>query len=149
MVYRKDIETRQKLDGVAMERRILQESLEHPFVVQLNATFATAKYEYLVMEHCRAGDLFEVQGKFRGARMPEAAAKFYACEIILGIEHVHGLGFIVRTTQHRLYFYPSPNNKGCNRYGTLSLRTYWSTDSVRNATLRAMHVDARTEMFTK
>ena len=52
--------------------------------------------QYLVLELCQGGDLFEVQGKFPSNRIPEAAARFYTAEIILGVEQIHSLGYVLR-----------------------------------------------------
>jgi protein-serine/threonine kinase len=42
---------------------------------------------HFVLEFCAGGELFFLISKFR--RFPEAIAKFYFMEILLGIEYLH------------------------------------------------------------
>lgn len=47
-----------------------------------------------VLEYCPGGELFTYVKRFK--RMPEDVARFYMMEILLGIEHLHGLSIVYR-----------------------------------------------------
>jgi serine/threonine protein kinase len=83
VVCRADAAARGKAEDFAMERRLLRECA-HPFVVKLHGAFSWgARHDCLALEHCAAGDLFAVAGRFGVlARVPEAVARFYACELV-------------------------------------------------------------------
>jgi len=104
-----DIQLRGIADCLATERDILLRSLNHPFVAQMHATFATPTFEYMAMEICD-GSLFDMlydkhaaekSSPFAGRKgepphMKEAHARFYIAELLLGVEHIHSLGYVYR-----------------------------------------------------
>ncbi|KAK6461456.1 elongation factor 2 [Scheffersomyces coipomensis] len=65
----------------------------HPFLLNLHCCFQTENRIYFVMEYISGGDLmFHVQnGKLHPKR-----AKFYACEILLGLKYFHDNGIVYR-----------------------------------------------------
>ncbi|KAK6205504.1 elongation factor 2 [Scheffersomyces amazonensis] len=65
----------------------------HPFLLNLHCCFQSENRIYFVMEYISGGDLmFHVQnGKLHPKR-----AKFYACEILLGLEYFHQNGIVYR-----------------------------------------------------
>jgi serine/threonine protein kinase len=68
------------------ERQIL-ERFAHPFIVHLQYAFQDENKLYLVTEFMQGGELFyhlRKEGIFR-----ESRARFYLCEIILALEHLH------------------------------------------------------------
>ena len=91
-----DVEARGKQDDVERERKILQMASGHPFVLNAHACFGSDNFEFLVLDHCPGGDLFEVQSTFPNQRMSESAARFYFTEVMLGCECIHDLGFVIR-----------------------------------------------------
>ena len=75
------------------ERRIM-EKINHPFIVGLKFAFQSKKKLYFVMDYCPGGELFfylEKIGKFK-----EKTARFYAANILLGIEELHWNNVIYR-----------------------------------------------------
>ncbi|KAJ1457462.1 kinase-like domain-containing protein [Pelagophyceae sp. CCMP2097] len=75
------------------ERTILHK-LKHPFVVSLFGTFQDAKRIYFVLEFVAGGELFS---KVRGNKcLTEASARFYLCEILAALAHVHAAGYVYR-----------------------------------------------------
>ncbi|XP_012231462.1 ribosomal protein S6 kinase beta-1-like [Linepithema humile] len=75
------------------ERNIL-ESVKHPFIVDLKYAFQTGHKLYLILEYMCGGELFRHlndEGIFL-----EDTARFYLCEIILALEHLHLQGIIYR-----------------------------------------------------
>eukprot|EP01043_Picozoa_sp_COSAG02_P074094 COSAG02_NODE_14678_length_1249_cov_1.105217_2_plen_199_part_00 len=103
-----DIRAR-RLEGCLMrELHILQGSVQHPFVAQLHAAFATSSFEYVCMELCIAS-MFEAMyskgtslaATYTGQlgepnHMQQEWARFYIAEMILGVAHIHSLGYIYR-----------------------------------------------------
>ena len=56
--------------------------------------FQTADKLFFVLDYCGGGELFFHLGKV--GRFPEDRAKFYAAQITLALEYVHGLDIIYR-----------------------------------------------------
>jgi serine/threonine protein kinase len=75
------------------EREIL-EKITHPFVVKLHYAFQSSDKLHLVCDYMPGGEIFyhlRKEGCFS-----EERAKFYICEIILALEHLHKNGIIYR-----------------------------------------------------
>lgn len=66
----------------------------HPFVVALQCAFQTEHKLFLVMEYLPGGELFFHLSK-KGLFLEEYA-KFYAAEMVLALEFLHGKGIIHR-----------------------------------------------------
>lgn len=84
------------LDRIKHERAI-HESIDHPFVVKLIATFETQSHHFSIMEYASGGDMYQLlqrQPKRQG--LEEDEVKFYMCEIFLALSHVHSKGIIYR-----------------------------------------------------
>jgi serine/threonine protein kinase len=75
------------------ERKIL-EKIIHPFIVHLQYAFQDENKLYLVTEFMQGGELFYHLRKDK--LFKESRAKFYLCEIILALEHLHKNGCIYR-----------------------------------------------------
>lgn len=75
------------------ERNIL-ESIKHPFIVDLKYAFQTGYKLYLILEYMCGGELFR-RLNIEGFVM-EDSARFYLCEIILALQHLHLQGIIYR-----------------------------------------------------
>merc|ERR1711865_611409 len=63
-------------------------------IVSLNYAFQTPKKLYMVLEYCAGGELFFHLS--RAGRFSEGRCKFYASEILLGLEYLHSLDIIYR-----------------------------------------------------
>jgi len=83
----------QRLQRVITEKRILAR-LRHPFVVSLHWAFQTSTHLFLVLDFCGGGELFFHMLK-RG-RFEETDARFYFCEILLGLEYLHSQQVLYR-----------------------------------------------------
>lgn len=98
------------------ERKILEE-VDHPFLVSLRFAFQTTSKLYMVFGACAAGrvcasavdrspspgprppDFFnggELYHYISRGRFTEERSRFYAAEIILGLEHMHSMDIIYR-----------------------------------------------------
>ncbi|XP_062839367.1 protein kinase C theta type isoform X1 [Anolis carolinensis] len=77
-----------------VEKRVLSLAWEHPFLTHVFCTFQTQENLFFVMEYLNGGDLmFHIQicHKFDIGR-----ARFYAAEIICGLQFLHSKGIIYR-----------------------------------------------------
>ncbi|KAK3326283.1 kinase-like domain-containing protein [Apodospora peruviana] len=84
---------KQQLAYLRDERDVLAEA-ESEWVVKLYTTFQDSTTLYMLMEYLPGGDLMSLLIKFEV--FTEDITRFYAAEIINGIEAVHKLGFIHR-----------------------------------------------------
>lgn len=69
---------------------------QHPFVLGLRGAFHTPAKLYLLLDFCNGGDLYGLLSRTKEKRLSEPSARFYAMELFLAIEHLHGLGLIYR-----------------------------------------------------
>jgi len=88
----------QKKKGVAhvMQELNILRSCAHPFVIKLNASFQTKHWLCHLMEFCPRGHFYSLLQAQDKKRLPEDSARFYAAEILSGIEYLHINGFIYR-----------------------------------------------------
>ncbi len=54
--------------------------------------FQDEQFLYMVMELCSGGNLLDLVQDFIGPAFPEDWARFYAAEMILGVEALHQMG---------------------------------------------------------
>eukprot|EP00029_Vermamoeba_vermiformis_P002869 TRINITY_DN13238_c0_g1_i1.p1 TRINITY_DN13238_c0_g1~~TRINITY_DN13238_c0_g1_i1.p1 ORF type:complete len:446 (-),score=139.44 TRINITY_DN13238_c0_g1_i1:132-1469(-) len=90
---KKNIVDRGEIEHTKAEKNILQK-VRHPFIMNLHYAFQTPDKLYLVLDFINGGELFyhlQNERKFSTER-----ARFYAAEIVLGLEHLHKLGIIYR-----------------------------------------------------
>jgi len=77
------------------EKRILSK-MRSPFVLSLRYAFHDEESLYLILDMCSGGDLKFHLNTARSRRFPEAQARFYAAEILLGLEHIHAQQYVYR-----------------------------------------------------
>ncbi|XP_055597360.1 cAMP-dependent protein kinase catalytic subunit beta-like [Uranotaenia lowii] len=82
-----------QLQHTANEKRILQ-SVQFPFLVNLEACFKDNSYIYLMMPFICGGEMFSLLRNCR--RFGEDQAKFYAAQVLLALEYLHHLSLIYR-----------------------------------------------------
>jgi serine/threonine protein kinase len=87
------VRVQQQVLHTRTEREIL-EKIDHPFIVKLFYAFQDDSKLYLVTEFMQGGELFFHLNKDRF--FSEDRTRFYACEIILALEHLHSKGCIYR-----------------------------------------------------
>ena len=93
-VLRKEKIMNQNLLKYAMAERNVLSISNHPFIVKLNFAFQTNTKLFLIMEYCKGGDLSK--HLYFEKRFSEQRAKFYICEILLGLEYLHKRDIIFR-----------------------------------------------------
>lgn len=93
MLKKKDLVARKQVVHTKTERKVLAD-IDHPFIVSLRKAFQTKSKLYMLMDfHC-GGELFyhlQKEGRF-----DEGRSRFYAAEICLAIECLHGHGITYR-----------------------------------------------------
>jgi len=82
-----------QVEHVKAETAILS-MIEHPFIVNLLATFQDDKRLFLVLEFINGGELFS-HLRTEG-RLPDADGKFYSAEIVLAFAYLHEKDIIYR-----------------------------------------------------
>lgn len=90
---KKFITKENKTAYVKLERIVLDQ-LDHPGIVRLYFTFQDTFSLYMALESCEGGELFDQIT--RKGRLSEDEARFYAAEVVDGLEYIHNLGLIHR-----------------------------------------------------
>lgn len=75
------------------ERSILQ-NVNFPFIVKMDYAFQTATKLHFCLEYCPGGELFFYLSQI--GRFKEDAARFYAANILLALEHLHSKDILYR-----------------------------------------------------
>ncbi|CAD5229254.1 unnamed protein product [Bursaphelenchus okinawaensis] len=92
-LYIPSIIDRRQVQHVHNEKRILTK-LDHPFVVKLYDTAKDTRNLYMIMEFLAGGELFAY---LRATKVfSSSMVKFYAAEVILALEYLHGLNIAYR-----------------------------------------------------
>ena len=74
--------------------RVILEKIKNPFIVRLHFAFQNTEKLYFVIDFLNGGELF--YHLRREQRFSEDRTRFYAAEIILGLECLHSNGVIYR-----------------------------------------------------
>mmetsp|Transcript_34843 Transcript_34843/g.89469 ORF Transcript_34843/g.89469 Transcript_34843/m.89469 type:complete len:360 (-) Transcript_34843:163-1242(-) len=82
-----------QVEHIKAETGILAQ-IEHPFIVNLLATFQDDCRLFLLLEFINGGELFSHLRK--EGRLPDSDAKFYAGEIVLAFAYLHSRNIIYR-----------------------------------------------------
>ncbi len=109
VLSKKEIIAKKEVAHTIGERKILQRSLDSPFLVGLKFSFQTDTDLYLITDFKSGGELFWHLQK--ETRFSEERARFYIAELVLALEHLHkydivyrcapSLSFIHRSLSHR------------------------------------------------
>lgn len=94
VLSKREIIAKKEVAHTIGERKILQRSLDSPFLVGLKFSFQTDTDLYLVTDFKSGGELFwHLQ---RETRFSEERARFYVAELILALEHLHKYDIVYR-----------------------------------------------------
>jgi len=80
-------------EHIISEKNILAE-VDHPFLIQLIATFKDTERLYMVLEYCPGGELFTLLQRHK--RLKEEHCVFYAGSVMLAFEYLHEISVIYR-----------------------------------------------------
>ncbi|KAA1466307.1 kinase-like protein [Dentipellis sp. KUC8613] len=94
VLSKKEIIAKKEVAHTIGERKILQRSLESPFLVGLKFSFQTDTDLYLVTDFKSGGELFWHLQK--ETRFSEERARFYIAELVLALEHLHKYHIVYR-----------------------------------------------------
>nr|AML79206.1 putative LOV domain-containing protein [Synsepalum dulcificum] len=86
---------RNKVHRACIEREIIS-LLDHPFLPTLYTSFQTSRHICLITDFCAGGELFGLLDKQPMKIFKEESARFYAAEVVVGLEYLHCLGIIYR-----------------------------------------------------
>ncbi|XVF01683.1 hypothetical protein REPUB_Repub04eG0109500 [Reevesia pubescens] len=86
---------RNKVHRACVEREIIS-LLDHPFLPSLYSSFQTPTHVCLITDFCPGGELFALLDKQPMKFFKEESARFYAAEVVIGLEYLHCLGLIYR-----------------------------------------------------
>nr|AML77024.1 putative LOV domain-containing protein [Boswellia sacra] len=86
---------RNKVHRACIEREIMS-LLDHPFLPTLYASFQTSTHVCLITDFCSGGELFALLDNQPMKIFKEESARFYAAEVVIGLEYLHCLGIIYR-----------------------------------------------------
>lgn len=114
---------RKHVNQLITEKRILQ-SIDHPFLISLEAAFKDNVYLYFVLPFINGGELFTYIHKFGG--LSESLGKFYAAQIVLALEYLHHCCVIYRDIK--------PENVLINWNGYLLLCDFGFCKLIKNRT---------------
>ena len=96
MIRKENLIKHQQEKYSKIERDILKENRNKPFLLSLHFAFQTPQYLYMVVDYCPNGDLALLLAHQPNSRFPEGAAKFYMAEILLAIDDLHQRNHIYR-----------------------------------------------------
>ncbi|KAI0034847.1 kinase-like domain-containing protein [Vararia minispora EC-137] len=93
VLNKEKIVAHKQIDHTNNEQQMLL-AVQHPFIVNLWGTFQDPTNLYMVMDFVPGGELFTLLR--RSNRFPEPVAKFYAAEVALALNHLHGMNIVYR-----------------------------------------------------
>ncbi|KAI9574915.1 kinase-like domain-containing protein [Boletus coccyginus] len=94
VLSKKEIIAKKEVAHTIGERKILQRSLDSPFLVGLKFSFQTDTDLYFVTDFKSGGELFWHLQK--ETRFTEDRARFYVAELVLALEHLHKYNIVYR-----------------------------------------------------
>jgi len=96
VVDKASVERYRSMDNIATELAVLRRYAEnrHPFILGLECAFQSPSKLHFVMEYIPGGMLFNHLRKHE--IFSEKMARFYAAEVLLGLEHLHSMRIIYR-----------------------------------------------------
>ncbi|KAI8646229.1 camp-dependent protein kinase 3 [Parasitella parasitica] len=110
---KKDLVTKRQIEHANNERDVLG-SVSHPFLVKLWGSFQSETHVFLVMDYIPGGELFRQLRKEK--KFTEDEAKFYAAEVVLAIEYLHGIDVAYRDLK--------PENILVDRHGHIKITDF-------------------------
>jgi len=94
VLSKREIAMKKEVTHTMGERKILEKSLDCPFLVGLKFSFQSETELFFVTDYKSGGELFwHLQ---REGRFTEARSKFYIAELILALEHLHKYDIVYR-----------------------------------------------------
>lgn len=86
----------QKQQANVMHERVVLESMDHPFILKLHATFQDQMKLYMLLEFVAGGELFSLIHAADHDGLPDSHAKFYSMVLVLVLEYLHSKDIVYR-----------------------------------------------------
>ena len=102
VLVKKAIVERKEIEHTLSERNVLIKA-SSPFLVGLKFSFQTPEKLYLVLDWVNGGELFYHLQK--ETVFSEERARFYMCELILALEHLHKYNIVYRDLKPEVCFF--------------------------------------------
>lgn len=118
----KIVKTKQ-IDHTGNEKKILQ-SIKFPFVVSMDFFFKDNSYLYLIMQFVNGGEMFTHLRRM--GRFDEELSKFYAAQVVLGLEYLHSCDLVYRDLK--------PENILIDDHGYLKITDFGFCKMIENRT---------------
>lgn len=80
---------------IYLERDLLN-SFQHPLLPKLKGVVSTDKIVGYAIDYCPGGDLNSLRKKQTEKMFSDDTIRFYAAELVLALEHLHGSGIVYR-----------------------------------------------------
>jgi serine/threonine protein kinase len=92
---KKDIIEQDLVQHTITEREVML-SISHPFIINLKFAFQTEDKLYFVLDYIDGGSLFQLFADLYDGYFSTDAARFYAAEVLLGLEALHKANIVYR-----------------------------------------------------
>lgn len=113
-----------QIDHIKSEKKVLA-SIDHPFIVNLKGTFQTPSHIYMMLDYACGGELFTLLR--REGRFSNDVALFFATEIVLAFDYLHGMDIAYRDLK--------PENLLIDKQGHVKITDFGFAKVVRDKTL--------------
>ena len=112
-----------QIDHVKSEKKVLA-IIDHPFIVNLKGYFQTPSHIYMLLDYACGGELFTLLR--REGRFSNDVATFFASEILLAFEYLHGMEIAYRDLK--------PENLLIDREGHVKITDFGFAKVVKDKT---------------
>ena len=132
------INDKKSIDMLIAEKTIMS-LLDSIFITKLYYAFQGETQVYFIMELIDGGNLLSLLNSFPNGCMTEVEARFYICELIIAVEHIHQHGISFRDLKPENILVTRSGHlkvtdfglaiSGCGKYNDLSKTTLCGTPS--------------------
>lgn len=91
---KKAIAAQNQIQHTVSEKAVLTMCRNHPFIIQMHASFQTIDHLHMVLDYCPGGELFF--HLTQAGRFKEHQTAFYVAEVFLALEYLHRHNIIYR-----------------------------------------------------
>jgi len=88
MLNKREVVANDQVEGVTREKNIMA-SLDHPFIIDLVATFQDDHSIYMLLGYVQGGELFNIVHTETRDGLPNGNTRFYAACILESLAHMH------------------------------------------------------------
>ena len=96
VLNKKNVVQEKLIEHIAVERDVMLSMGHHPFIIKLNFAFQTDDQLFFILDYVGGGSLLQHLQQVEEGCFSPTAVKFYAAEILLGIQSLHSNKIIYR-----------------------------------------------------